>query len=44
MRGTNGVEITRKVKVDVFHGNHLGVTSTSSPAFHAKTRAEAWLA
>ena len=36
----NGMEVTCKVKVDVFHRNHLGITTTGSTTFDSKDRAK----
>ena len=40
----NRIEVTGKVKVDVLHGHHLGITAPSRAAFHTKHRAERGLA
>ena len=36
----NGMEVTCKVKVDVFHRDHLGVTTTGSSTLDPKDRAK----
>ena len=38
--GRYGVEITGKMQVDVFHGDHLCMTSARCSAFHPEARAE----
>ncbi len=40
----DGVKITGKMQVDIFHRNHLGMAAASRPALHAKTGAERGLA
>ena len=37
VRQAQGVKVSGKVQVDVFHGNHLGQTSSGGAAFHAET-------
>jgi hypothetical protein len=36
--GGNGVKVARKVQVYLLHGQHLGISSTGSTAFHAEAR------
>ena len=40
MCNADGVEVTGKVEVDVFHGDHLGIATASRAPFHAKARTE----
>ena len=42
--GTDGMEVTGKVQVDILHGNDLGPTATSGTALDAKDGAERRLA
>ena len=36
----NGMEVSGKVKVDIFHWNHLGVSTTGSSTLDPKDRAK----
>ena len=36
----NGMEVSGKVKVDIFHWNHLGVPATGSSTLDPKDRAK----
>src|SRR5699024_9616962 len=38
------VEVAGEVEVDAFHRDHLGVTATGGPAFHAEDRSQGWFA
>ena len=40
----NGMEVSGKVKVDIFHWNHLGVPATGSSTLDPKDRAKRRLA
>ncbi len=40
---SDGVDVTGQVQVEVLHGDDLGVTTASSPAFDAKSRSLGWL-
>ena len=42
--GTDGMEVTGKVQVDILHGDNLGPTATGGTALHAKHGAERRLA
>ena len=44
VRRTDGMEVTREVQVDVFHGDDLGVAAAGSATLHAENRAQARLA
>ena len=44
MRRTDGVEVTGEMQVDVFHWNHLRVTTTRGATLHAEAGSEARLA
>src|SRR5690606_11339407 len=41
VRGSDGVEVTGEVEVDVFHRDYLGVTAASCAAFDTEAGAEA---
>ncbi len=43
MCGTDGMEVTGEVQVDVFHRHDLGITATCGTTFHAETGTEARL-
>ena len=40
----DGVQIARKMQIDIFHGNHLRIAAARGAALNAKHRAEAGLA
>ena len=44
VRRADGMEVTREVQVDVFHGDDLGVAAAGSAALHTENRAQARLA
>ena len=35
---TDRMQIPGEMKIDIFHGNHLRIATTSSPSFHTKYR------
>ena len=37
MGRSDGMEVSRKMKVDIFHGDHLGITAAGSAALNAET-------
>src|SRR5699024_5761184 len=40
----DSVEVPGEVEVDAFHRDHLSVTATGGPTFHAKDRSQGWFA
>ena len=40
--GGNGVEVARKVQVDILHRNYLRISATGSTSFNTKNRAKRW--
>ena len=42
IRRCDRMQIPRKVEVDAFHGQHLGISAAGGTALHAEHRAKAW--
>ena len=43
VRRADGMEVTGKVEVDIFHGHHLGISAACSSALHTEDRTKAGL-